>query len=196
MNKIIIPAIVVIVAIVVSGLVFVSESTESSTYVYVPSDISKANPDVKVAAGSASLDTYDPADVKDRITNTVIGFVLSVGDPIDWVNENDRTHAAVPVTLKVTENIKGEIDKKVTFYLHGKYFSDQLLLVPYEAQFEIGEQVLVHLYPASEFEFQDGEALYPILGENGKYKIGEDNKVYNKNYPNGKSLDSAKNESK
>lgn len=197
MNKIVIPAIVAIVAIA-SGLTLtlVGESTETSTYTYIPSDISKANPNINMGHGSASMDTLKPEEVKERISHTVMGQVVSVDDPIDWTDEHERISGAVPVTIQVTDNIKGDAEKSITFYLHGKYFGDEFYLAPYEAQVEIGEKVLVHLAPESVFEFQDGEALYSPLGEFSKYKIGEDGKAYNSNYKQGKNLDSAMNESK
>lgn len=197
MNKIIIPALVAIVSIA-SGLTLtlVSESAESSTYTYIPSDITKANPNVNMGQGSASMDTLNPADVKERITYTVIGEVISVGDPIDWVDKFDNLQGAVPVTIQVIDNIKGDAGKTITFYIHGKYFSEKFFVAPYEAQYEIGEKVLVHLAPETVFEFKNGKALYSPLGEYSKYKIGEDGKAYNTNHKKGINLDSVRNESR
>ena len=141
-------------------------------------------------------DTIHPFDVRDSIINSVIGKVLSVGDPIKWIGKHNTEHGSVPVTIKVTKNIKGTSEDTLTFYLHGAYFSDKFYVVPYEGQYEIGERVLVHLAPQPSFEFQDGEALYPVLGKYGKYKIGEDSRAYNENYPQGRNLIFAENESR
>ncbi len=196
-NKILIPTILASVILAAGITMAFTIDSKNNTYAYTPSDISKANSNIIPGDGSASIDTINPADIKDGISHTVIGTVLSVGDPIDWMGKHGDTYGAVPVTIKVDEDIKGVSSETLTFYLHGDYaYDNTFYLAPYEPQFEIDEKILIHLTPVSVFAFQDGEALYSPLGKYSKYKIGEDNKVYNINYPNGRSLDYAKNESK
>ncbi len=183
--------------IVASGLTLAitSSSNDSSAYVYVPSDITKANPNLKVVSGSAAFMTIDPADVKEKIKHTVIGKVISVGDAIDWEDPDGlHTYGAVPITLKIKENVKGELpDKNVTFYIHGIYEQGEFYIMPHMPQFEIGEKTLVHL-GVPDIGFRS-DAMYVELGEHGKYKIIGD-KAYNEKFKQGKNLDSAKKESK
>ncbi len=191
--KFLLPVIFASVIVAVS-MVMVNDDTYS-TYEYVPSDITKANSNIKLASGSSSFDTINPSEIKDKITHTVIAEVKSVDDVIPWQDKWGETYGAVPVTLKVMEVVKGDIStKKITIYLHGMYEQDEFYLLPNEPQFEINEKVLVHLSTQDKNGFEEG-VLYVQIAEYGKYKIVND-QAYNKNNPNGKSLDSAKNESK
>lgn len=198
MNRTIISAIITALAITagVTGIVIVDGQNYNSTYVYVPSDISKANPNIHSPTGNATMDTYNPSDVRHRITNTVIGTVLSVDDPVQFTDDRGYDHGFVPVTLQVHKNIKGQLDETVTFYLHGTYSMDKFSLMPYASQFELGEKVLVHLQPLTFVDFLEGDALHTALGKWSKYQIGDDNRAYNENHKQGRNLVFAENESR
>lgn len=192
---VILVSVIVAVAFGMAMVMVMVNDDISSTYEYVPSDITKANPNIKLASGSSSFDTINPSEIKDKITHTVIAKVKSVGNVIPWQDKWGETYGAVPVTLKVKEVVKGDIStQKITVYLHGMYEQGEFYLLPNEPQFEINEKVLVHLNTENQNGFKEG-ALYVQLAEYGKYKI-VDEQAYNKNNPNGKSLDSVKNESK
>ena len=198
--KILMPVLIANV-IVVSGLILMltENSYNTSTYEYVPSDITKANPNLQYAEGNASMDTFNPADIKDDIAHTVIGQVVSVGDPIDWTDNGgvgDNKRGAVPVTIQVDEIVKGvPVDGKITFYLDGIYEQGVYYIAPFEPQFEIAELVLVHLVNDDFTHLGVDDFQYVALGKYGKYRIVED-KAYNEINPTGKNLDSVKNESK
>ncbi len=139
---------------------------------------------------------------KDNVVLTLSGTVLSVGDPIDWIN-NSLKYGSVPVTITIdtkTKDTEAKLDIKkgeeFTFHINGIYDNDQLYLWSYQPQFEIGEKVIVHI--GNEYQGpngSDGDNYTVTLGKFGKYKVVED-KAYNEKYPHGKSLDKAFNEAK
>ena len=184
----------------VSVVALTMPTTES--YVYSPSDITLANSDLVVSSGSYSM-LQDIEKTKDTVVLTLSGKVLSVGDLIDWEYEGDK-YGAVPVTIKVTEvaKIRDDATRNVqrgdsfTFYLGGIYEVDQHYLDNFEPQFEIGEEVIVHVGKADQGpKGSDGDNYFVELGMYGKYRIVED-KAYNENYPTGKSLQDVYDEAK
>lgn len=93
-------------------------------------------------------------------------------------------------------HLKLEKGDQFTFYLGGLYEQGQYYVHSFEAQFEIGEHVLVHIGKANQGpDGQNGENYFVELGKFGKYKVIED-KAYNEKYPNGKSLDKTFSEAK
>lgn len=180
----------------------VSLQAFDNEYVYVQSDITKANPNIIVVPSSASLASDQISDIKHLVVLTVKGTVLSVGDPIDWIDESKNTLGFIPVTIKVDEKSKNTADLKLkrgdhfTVYLHGVYESGIFYMHDFEPQFEIGEKVLLHVgYADNGPNFKDGGFYFVELGKYGKYQIvGE--KAYNDKYENGKFLDDAFNEAK
>lgn len=140
----------------------VSESTKNP--VYIPSDITMANPNILIGTGESSIRTTNINDVADTILITVEGTVLEVGDPIHWFESGPtgRGHGTVPITISVDQVYKGNIESKTfTFFVNGMLVIQGLTiddrpsdfppedrifyLFPWEPQFEIGEKVLVHL---------------------------------------------------
>ena len=183
--------IVIASVIVASGFALVITNDSSNTYQYVPSDIAQANLTLQVMSGHFARDTTNPSEWKEYISDTVIGTVLSVGDLIPWIDNWGYTYAAVPVTIQTDRTT----EKTLTFYLHSLLWQgEKFVLLPDEAQFEIGEKVMVHLGTDPSLDY-DKDALYMQLGQHGKYKI-VDEKAYNIDYPEGRSLDSVMNESK
>lgn len=163
-------------------------------YAYFSSDITKANPDLVMGIGTHYM-LQDIEKTKNTVVLTLSGRVLSVGDLIDWEYEGDK-YGAVPVTIKVGEVAKIQADAahsvqkgdSFTFYLGGIYEMDRHYINSFEPQFEIGEEVVVHVGRANQGpKGPDGDNYFVELGMYGKYRVVE-GKAYNENYPTGKSL--------
>lgn len=158
---------------------------------YVPSDISKSNPNIHAGIGTSSLSTNDIRDVKDQVVYTIQGKVLEIGKPIPWTDNAGNEKGVIPVSILVDKTYKGKLDhgKTFTVYLDGIKIDGEYYLPPGEALFEIGENVLVHV--ALSNTGPDGMDVYYVkLGEFGKYKITGD-KAYNEKLPYGITIDSA-----
>ena len=191
---------VILVAAVASVAVLVIPTSEP--YVYSPSDITKANPDLTMGTGTHYM-LQDIEKTKNTVVLTLSGGVLSVGNLVDWEYEGDK-HGAVPVTIKVEEvaKIQAGAARNVqkgdlfTFYLGGIYEMDRHYIDNFEPQFEIGEEVVVHVGKADQGpKGPDGDNYFVELGMYGKYRIVE-GKAYNENYPAGKSLQDVYDEAK
>ena len=169
-------------------------STQES-YTYFPSDITQANPDLVIASGSYYMQHQDIEKTKDTVVLSLSGKVLSVGDIIDWEYKGDK-YGAVPVTIKI-DNVakiqKGtapnvQRGNAFTFYLGGIYEIDQHYIHTFEPQFEIGEDVIVHIGKGNQGpKGPDGDNYFVELGMYGKYRIVGD-RAYNENYLTGRSL--------
>lgn len=182
----------VLVVVVASMAALATSMTES--YVYSPSDITKANPDLAMGIGTHYM-LQDIEKTKNTVVFTLSGRVLSVGDLIDWEYEGNK-YGSVPVTIKVEEVAKIQDDAarnvqkgdSFTFYLGGIYEMDRHYIDNFEPQFEIGEEVVVHVGKSYQGpKGLDGDNYFVELGMYGKYRIVE-GKAYNENYPTGKSL--------
>ena len=193
----------VLIAAAISAITLAIPATPGSSYVYTQSDITKANPNLRIIEGSFSM-VEDIEYAKHEVVLTLSGTVLSVGDPIDWTNhESGRTLGGVPVTIQVDKKSKNEepdlkLDKgdEFTFHLHGLYDLDQHFILPYEPQFEIGEKVVVHIGKGDRGPNGiDGDNYHVEIGKFGKYKVIE-GKAYNEKHPFGKSLDTVFDEAK
>ncbi len=76
------------------------------------------------------------------------------------------------------------------------YEQDQHYINGFEPQFEIGEDVIVHIAKDNQGpDGPDGNNYFVELGMFGKYKVIEE-KAYNKKHPTGKSLNETFNEAK
>lgn len=163
---------------------------------YVPSDISKSNPDIHAGIGTSSLSTTEIRDVKDQVVYTIKGKVLEIGNPIPWTDNAGNEKGIIPVSILVDKAYKGKLDhgKTFTVYLDGIKIDGEYYLPPGEALFEIGENVLVHA--ALSNTGPDGMDVYYVkLGEFGKYRINGD-KAYNEKLPYGITIDSAARQAK
>lgn len=170
--------------------------------IYIPSNITKANPNILVGGGGSSFDTTNIVDVKDSVLYTIQGTVLSIGTPIDYTmplptaifedgEEYYEPHGAVPVTISVDKVHKGELNVgEFTFYLRsiknpdGKYY-----LTPSQPQFELNEKVIVHISRNDDFAEFVGvdDYYYVVLLQYGKYKI-QDNMAFSQSHSSGKPL--------
>lgn len=188
-------------AVAVSLGVGASLNSSGTDYVYVQSDITKANPNIIVAPTEVTMATEEISETKSTVVLTVQGTVLSVGDPVDWVDEAENPLGFVPVTIDIdkktkdtTSHLKLESDGRLTVYLGGVYESGKFYMHGFEPQFEIGEEVILHVGHAKNGPTFEDDGLYFVeLGKYGKYRVADD-KAYNENHQNGKSLDKALNE--
>ena len=186
------------------------ESTKNP--IYVPSDITKANPNFVVVQSEASWLTTNIADVKDQVVYTLQGTVLSIDDPIDYnhggpvslITGTQQIIGFIPVTISIDNVYKGKLtDNEFTFYLFSDKYNDQYHIPSYGPNFKIGENVLVHLAHSDLGSFPDGH-YYVKLAEFGKYQlqpIGTSNAnsviktddieyiAFNVHHPNGIPLD-------
>ena len=189
----------VLVAIVVSVVVSIASITSfiipNNEYVYVQSDITKANPNLKILPAAFSMSTHNISETKDTVVLTLSGTVTLVGDPIVWEYKND-IHGAVPVAIDVSKKTKDKETELVlnngdsfTFYLAGIYEYGEHHIFGFEPQFELGEKVIVHIGKADQGpNGENGNNYFVKLGKYGKYKIVGD-KAYNEKYDQGRSFD-------
>lgn len=169
-------------------------------YVYTQSDITKANPNLKIGNTIVSM-SHDIEYVKQYVDLTVSGKVVSVGDPIPWTDESGTVHGAIPITIEVDKKSKDKTSKLklkkgdlFTFNIDSLYHDGEFYIWQHEAQFELDEKTLVHITNAEEGpNGVDGDNYSTILGKYGKYKVVGD-KAYNEEHKNGKSLDKTFNE--
>ena len=170
-------------------------------YVYTPSDITKANPNLTMARGDFSM-LADIEQTKDSVLFTVYGEILKVGDPIPWTDEAGNSLASIPVHM-VIKNVSKDtdpdmnlkLDDEFVFYLSGGYEQDITYVDAFEPQFEIGEDVILHIGKADDAYGPMNDLYYVKIGMYGKYKV-VDGKAYNENYPTGKLLNSVFDEAK
>ncbi len=170
-------------------------------YVYTPSDITKASPNLTMASGDFSMLT-DIEETKDSVLFTVYGEILKVGDPIPWTDESGNSLASIPVHMvvkNVSKDIDPDMDLKLdgefVFYLSGGYEHDIIYVDAFEPQFEIGESVILHIGKADDAYGPMNDPYYVEIGMYGKYRV-VDGKAYNENYPTGKLLHSVFDEAK
>ena len=200
-KKIIIPTIVAVIAIVASGVTmnFQQDLNNVSPTGYTPSDISKELTGYELVGSSASYVTTDIQDVKDKVKMTILGTVISVGEPVNWDDTtiNTETRQYVPESVKVPIQIEVEQAKKVndikkgdvvTIYVFGDRVGTQLAL---EAglNFETDEKVIVHVGEEN-LPGNDESVFNVMLGTYGKYKI-QDDVAFNQKYKDGKSIERA-----
>lgn len=197
-------------------------NTSESNPIYIPSNITKANPNILVGSGEGSWRTTNVSDLSDGILFTVQGTVLHIGNPIEWFESGPtgRGHGTVPITISVDQVYKGNIDSETfTFFIDGLLVIDGLklgdnpsdsspenrtfYLFPWEPQFELGEQVLVHINEIRSnndrvITVEDLEILTPNysvqLGKYGKYVI-QNEMLFNEKFPAGISKQIAINQS-
>ncbi|MEM4317915.1 MAG: hypothetical protein QXO37_07750 [Candidatus Nitrosocaldaceae archaeon] len=169
--------------------------------------------DIKRAIGSASM-PYQIKVVKDQVIYTIRGEVVDIREPLIWLEKYPvAENGMIPVDIKVKEVYKGDIksDSIITLYVgtikdlpteqqlaDGVIVDNSTYILPYEAVYEIGEDVLVHvmhttidLVSVSEYidellakEYLEHKVYETALGKYGKYTI-KDGLAYNENYPYG-----------
>ncbi len=182
MNKKLLATSVLIIATI--SVISIAALMTPSEYVYVQSDITKANPNLKVLPTEVSMRTHNISETKDTVVLTLSGTVMSVGDPIVWKYKS-VTQGSVPVTIDVSKKTKDKDTELVhngdsfTFYLTGTYEHEEHFIFGFEPQFELGENVIVHIGKSVHGpNGENGNNYFVELGKYGKYKIVGD-KAYN-----------------
>ncbi len=178
-----------------------SLGSSDESYVYVQSDITKANPNIAVAPTDVMLAAEEISETKPTVVLTVKGTVRSVGDPIGWTDESKNQLGFVPIIIELDEKAKDTTpDLKLkkgdqfTVYLGGVYESGKFYMRGFEPQFEIGEKVILHVGHGKDGPvFDDGGFYFVELGKYGKYKV-VDGKAYNDRHMDGRLLEEALNE--
>jgi len=160
----------------------ISESTKN--YVYIPSDMTKANPNFVMEYTESSWITTNIADVKDEVVYTLQGTVLSIGDPIEWKTgtfseygegddyyQEEQIMGFIPITISVDNVYKGKLtDETFTFYSGTHVINEKYYISSEGAHFEIGENILINLGNSDRGPFSDGH-YYPVLSQFGKYQL-------------------------
>ena len=190
-----------VLAVVVISAGAAASFLADNQHVYTSSDITKANPNLTMALGIADMLT-DIERTKDSVLFTVYGEILKVGDPIPWTDESGNSLASIPVHM-VVKNVSKDtdpdmdlkLDDEFVFYLSGGYEQDIAYVDVFEPQFEIGEDVILHIGKADDDYGPINDLYYVEIGMYGKYKV-IDGKAYNENYPTGKLLNSVFDEAK
>jgi len=179
----------------------VSESTKN--LVYIPSDITKANSNLIRGSNDNFWKTLNIEDVKDDVVYTIRGTVVSIGDNIvEWDNnevmlngDNGKNifvpmiYGFVPITITVQDVYKGDYtDETFIFYLQStkQHNSDKYELFSHAPDFEINDDILVHLAKVNEGPFEDGFYL-PIFGKHSTYHI-IDNTAFSERHSQGISI--------
>jgi len=187
---ILIPSIVIPIAVFFAITADYAENnvqniSEPTKLAYIPSDITKANPNFVMGNDQSLWYTLDIKEIKDQVAYTIQGTVLSIGDPVVWVRET-LTWVLIPITISAENVYKGDwTDETFTFYVLGHTAADKIVLFSDVPHFEIGENVLVHLShyklgekdlahlePDENSPFPDGH-YYVKLSQFGKYQLHE-----------------------
>lgn len=201
-NKIIIILTVSLVAVSVlaSSALLIDSEVKLSTN-YVPSDMSKAFPELDgvLSGGEATMLTTNIKDVKGQVQYTVRGTVVNIGDLEEWTDPTPQPeelqrmigkNVKIPIDIKVTQvtKAKTELNKDdiITVKVLGRIVDNTLYLYPNSPQFEIGEDVVVHISIDSN-DIVEKDFKFIQLGEYGKYKIQND-KAFNVKYPHGRDI--------
>jgi hypothetical protein len=171
---------------------------------YTPSDMSKAFPqlDGVLRGGDASMLTTNIEDVKSLVQYTVRGTVVNIGSFEKWTDPTPQPEelqkimgqtVKIPVDIKVTQVKKHKSDLKngdiITVKLLGRLVDNTLYLYPNSPQFEIGEDIIVHV-SVDPNDIIEKDFKFVQLGEYGKYKI-QDGKAFNLLFPHGKDIEKA-----
>lgn len=161
---------------------------------YVPSDITRANEKFSISPSTASWKTTDISHIKQSVVATFRGNVADIGGPIDWHDNVGAAHGAIPVTIRVTENTKniGDGDYQsgdlFTFYVDSSKIGGRYYIPSYEPEFEVGEDVVVHIARSHLGPMGEGGDNYFVeLGDFGKYRV-MDQKAHNEKHYDGRPL--------
>ena len=140
----------------------------NESYVYTPSNITKANSEI-TATPAHIMSATNIHEVANEVIYTIQGVILDVGDIIDVPATDDQSNyfGAIPITMSVDNVYKGNIDSDTFTFLLGSrilYIPKDLtsttttsriesivdenkvyLMFPWEPHFEVGDHVIVHI---------------------------------------------------
>ena len=171
---------------------------------YIPSDMSKAFPELDgvLEDGDATVSTTNIEDVKGQVQYSIRGTVVNIGNLEEWKDPTPQPeefqkimgqNVKFPIDIEVTQIEKTKSDLKVgeiiTVKVLGSLIDNTLYLYPDQPQFEVGEDVIVHV-SIDPNDIIEKDFKFVQLGEYGKYKI-QNGKAFNEQYPNGKAIKDA-----
>lgn len=204
-NNIIITTLVIAfvagVSILAANSLLTNDTKTELSANYIPSDMSKAFPELDgvLEGGDATMTTTNIADVKDQIQYTIRGTVVNIGKLEEWIDPTPQPeelqkimgqNVKIPVDIEVTHIGKTKSDLKageiITVKVLGRLIDNTLYLNPNSPQFEVGDDVIVHVSIDPNDIIEKG-FKFVQLGEYGKYKI-QDGKAFNAKYPHGRDL--------
>jgi len=189
------------VSILAANSLLTSDTKAGLLTNYIPSDMSKAFPELDdvIEGGEASMSTTNIEDVKDQIQYTIRGTVVNIGNLEEWIDPTPQPeelqkimgqNVKIPVDIAVTQIGKTKLDLKVgeiiTVKVLGRLIDNTLYLNPNSPQFEVGEDVIVHV-SIDPNDIIEKDFKFVQLGEHGKFKI-QDGKAFNAKYPHGRDL--------
>lgn len=202
-KNIIITGLVVVLATGISILAasLLTNTETGATANYIPSDMSKAFPqfDKVLKGGDVTMATTNIEDVKDQVQYTIRGTVVKIGEPEEWTDPTPQPdelrkligkNVKIPIDIEVTQVGKARYELKVgdivTVKVLGRIIDNILYLNPNSPQFELGEDVVVHI-SVDPNNIIEKDFKFVQLGEYGKYKI-QDGEAFNAKYPHGKDV--------
>lgn len=187
------------ISILAASLLTNTETGSSANY--IPSDMSKAFPqfDKVLEGGDVTIATTNIGDVKDQIQYTIRGTVVKIGEPEEWTDPTPQPdelrklmgkNVKIPINIEVTQVGKAKSELKVgeivTVNVLGRIVDNTLYLNPNSPQFELGEDVIVHI-SVDPSNIIEKDFKFVQLGKYGKYKIQGD-KAFNAKYPHGSDI--------
>ena len=94
------------------------EPLRDAPVAYVPSDMTKANPDISIMQMHGSSRYSHISQYADDVVYTLEGTVTAIRDPIIWVLSDAHVRAAIPVVLSVEKVHKGILESdELTFFV-------------------------------------------------------------------------------
>jgi len=182
-----------------NSLLTSTENDLSATY--IQSKMSKAFPELDgvLDGGDATMLTTNIEDVKSQVQYTIRGTVVNIGKLKEWTDPTPQPDelrklmgksVMIPIDIKVTQVKKDKSDLKndeiITVNVLGHLIENTLYLNPNSPQFEIGEDVVVHI-SVDPNDIIEKDFKFVQLGEYGKYSI-QDGKAFNAKYSHGRDI--------
>lgn len=153
------------------------------------------------------MTTINIEDVKNQVQYTIRGTVVKIGETEEWVDPTPQPeelrqimgkNVKIPIDIEITQIGKDKSDLKVgeivTVNVLGRIIDNTLYLTPNSPQFELGEDVIVHI-SVDPNDIIEKDFKFVQLGKYGKYKI-HDGEAFNAKYLYGKNIVSALDETK
>ena len=153
------------------------EPLRGAPAVYVPSDMTKANPDIEVTPAHAWVGYSHISQYAHEIVYTLEGTVTTIQDPILWVQAAGFVTASIPITLSVEKVHKGNLESdQFTFFVTASpVFVDGRLATSFAS---LGEELhLPHDFVIKDFAMDEisnsTDIRYRISDHSDQYEVGE-----------------------